>query len=154
MFLSARKIIIVYWSVKDYQFCGITNQDWLFTNGGDGFESQVDWKDPNIIYAMSQYGGLVRFDKKSGENYYIKPYEIGDTAYRFDWDAGLLISKHDNKRLYFGANKLLRTDDQGSTWKEISHDLTRGVPKEMQKLMGQSWSIDQLASKRVQWLTL
>jgi photosystem II stability/assembly factor-like uncharacterized protein len=126
---------------------GITNQDWLFTNGGDGFESQVDWKDPNIIYAMSQNGGLVRFDKKSGENYYIKPYEIGDTAYRFDWDAALLISKHDNKRLYFGANKLLRTDDQGSTWKEISPDLTRGVPKEMQKLMGQSWSIDQLAAK-------
>ena len=46
---------------------GITNNDWLFTNGGDGFESQVDWKDPNIIYALSQNGGLVRFDKKSGE---------------------------------------------------------------------------------------
>jgi hypothetical protein len=35
----------------------------------------------------------------------------------------------------------------GSTWIEISPDLTRGVPKEMQKLMGQSWSIDQLARK-------
>jgi hypothetical protein len=39
------------------------------------------------------------------------------------------------------------SDDQGSTWREISPDLTRGVPKEMQKLMGQSWSIDQLARK-------
>ena len=126
---------------------GILNQDWLFTNGGDGFETQVDWKDPNIIYAQSQNGGLVRFDKRSGENLFIKPQDFTDTAYRFDWDAALLISKYDNKRLYFGGNKLLRTDDQGSTWREISPDLTRGVPAEMQKLMGQSWSIDQLSRK-------
>lgn len=126
---------------------GILNQDWLFTNAGDGFETQVDWNDPNIIYSQSQNGGLVRFDKRSGENLFIKPYDFNDTAYRFDWDAALLISKHDYKRLYFGGNKLLRTDDQGSTWREISPDLTRGVPQEMQKLMGQSWSIDQLARK-------
>ncbi len=126
---------------------GIMNQDWYFTNGGDGFETQVDWKDPNIIYSQSQFGGLVRFDKKSGENLFIQPQDFADTAYRFDWDAGFIISNHDNKRLYFGGNKLLRSDDQGSTWIEISPDLTRGVPKEMQKLMGQSWSIDQLARK-------
>ena len=126
---------------------GILNQDWLFTNGGDGFQTQVDWKDPNIIYAQSQNGGLVRFDKRSGENLYIQPQNFSDSVYRFDWDAALLISKFENKRLYMGCNKLLRTDDQGSTWKEISPDLTRGVPTEMQKLMGQSWSIDQLSRK-------
>ncbi|MBE0539483.1 MAG: glycosyl hydrolase [Ignavibacterium sp.] len=126
---------------------GILNQDWLFTNAGDGFETQVDWKNPDIIYSQSQFGGLVRFDKRSGENLFIQPQDFADTAYRFDWDAGFLLSKHNNKRLYLGGNKLLRSDDQGSTWKEISPDLTRGVPKEMQKLMGQSWSIDQLARK-------
>ena len=126
---------------------GILNQDWLFTNSGDGFETQVDWKDINIIYSQSQNGGLIRFDKRSGENLFIKPQDFVDTAYRFDWDAALLISKHDNKRLYFGGNKHLRTDDQGSTWREISPDLTRGVPQEMQRLMGQSWSIDQFARK-------
>jgi photosystem II stability/assembly factor-like uncharacterized protein len=126
---------------------GITNADWFFTNGGDGFETQVDWKNPNIIYAQSQNGGLVRFDKKSGENLYIKPYDFNDTAYRYDWDAALLISQFDNKRLYFGGNKLFRTDDQGSTWTEISPDLTRGVPQEMDQLMGRSWSIDELAWK-------
>ncbi len=126
---------------------GIMNSDWFFTNGGDGFETQVDWKDPNILYAQSQNGGLVRFDKKSGENLYIKPYEFGDTAYRFDWDAALLISQFDNKRLYFGGNMLFRTDDQGSTWNEISPDLTRGTPQEMEDLMGRSWSMDDLAWK-------
>ena len=126
---------------------GITNQDWYYTCSGDGFQTQVDWKNPNIIYSESQNGGLVRFDKKSGERLYIKPYDFADTAYRFDWDAALLISKYDNKRLYFGGNKLFRTDDQGSTWKIISPDLTRGVPKEMQNLMDRSWSIDDLARK-------
>ncbi|PIE02263.1 MAG: glycosyl hydrolase [Acidobacteria bacterium] len=126
---------------------GITNQDWIFTNSGDGFETQVDWKDPNIIYAQSQYGGLARYDKRSGENLFIKPQDFADSAYRFDWDAALLISRHDHKTLYFGGNKVLKTTDRGSTWQEISPDLTRGVPLELEALMGQSWSIDQLVSK-------
>jgi photosystem II stability/assembly factor-like uncharacterized protein len=127
---------------------GITNADWYFTLGGDGFETQVDWKDPNIVYSQYQFGNLYRYDKKSGERLYIKAYEVGDTSYRFDWDAALLLSSHDNKRLYHGSNKILRTDDMGSTWREFSPDLTRGIPREMHKLMDRSWSIDELASKR------
>ncbi len=127
---------------------GITNADWYFTLGGDGFETQVDWKDPNIVYSQYQFGNLYRYDKKSGERLYIKAYEVGDTSYRFDWDAALLLSSHDNKRLYHGSNKVLRTDDMGSTWTEFSPDLTRGMPQEMHKLMGRSWSMDELASKR------
>jgi photosystem II stability/assembly factor-like uncharacterized protein len=126
---------------------GITNYDWVFTLGGDGFETQADWKDPNTLYAQSQNGGLVRFDKKSGEALFIQPVNNVDSGYRFDWDAPLLISKHNNKRLYFAANKLFRTNDQGNSWELISVDLTRGVPQQMQRLMGKSWSVDELASK-------
>jgi photosystem II stability/assembly factor-like uncharacterized protein len=126
---------------------GITNNDWLFTLGGDGFQTQADWKDPNILYVQSQNGGLARFDKKSGEDLFIQPLNIIDSGYRFDWDAPLQISRHDNKRLYFAANKLFRTNDQGSSWDIISPDLTRGVPQKMQRLMGRSWSIDELAGK-------
>ena len=126
---------------------GITNADWVFTLGGDGFQTQADWKDANILYAQSQNGGLVRYDKKSGEGLFIQPVNPVDSGYRFDWDAPLLISAHDNKRLYFAANKLFRTNNQGNSWDVISHDLTRGVPQKMQKLMGRSWSIDELASK-------
>ena len=115
---------------------GITNQDWVFTIAGDGFQTQVDWRDPNTIYAESQDGGLEKVDKITGEKLDIKPYDLNDTAYRFDWDAALLISEHNNKRLYFGSNKLFRTDDRGNNWKEISPDLTRGVPEHFQKLMG------------------
>lgn len=124
---------------------GISNADWYFTWSGDGFETQVDWQDPNIVYAQSQNGGLVRYDKKSGERLYIQAYEMdNDTAYRFDWDAPLLVSTHDHKRLYHGGNKVLRSDDMGSTWREISPDLTRGMPNKFLPLMGRSWSIDEM----------
>ena len=55
---------------------GITNQDWVFTLAGDGFQTQVDWKDPNIIYAESQNGGLTRVNKITGERLDIKPYDL------------------------------------------------------------------------------
>lgn len=126
---------------------GITNYDWTFTLGGDGFETQADWKDDNILYAQSQNGGLVRYDKKSGEALFIQPVNIVDSGFRFDWDSPLLISSHNNKRVYFAANKVFRTNDQGNSWDVISPDLTRGVPQKMQRLMDRSWSIDELASK-------
>ena len=44
---------------------GIMNQDWFVTTGGDGFQTRVDPTDPNIVYAESQYGGLVRYDRRN-----------------------------------------------------------------------------------------
>jgi hypothetical protein len=52
---------------------GIPNSDWYVTSTGDGFETQVDPTNPDIIYAQSQYGGLVRFDRKSGEYLPFRP---------------------------------------------------------------------------------
>ena len=127
---------------------GITNADWYFTLGGDGFETQVDWTDPNIVYSQWQFGNVTRYDKRTGERLYLRGFEpAGEEAYRFDWDAALLISSHDHKRLYHGGNKVLRSDDRGESWREISPDLTRGVPEELHPLMGRSWSIDELVSK-------
>ncbi|MEP7236344.1 MAG: hypothetical protein ABI685_00700 [Ferruginibacter sp.] len=122
---------------------GIFNSDWYFTSIGDGFESQVDQSNPDIVYAESQYGGLVRYDKKSGEFLDIKPVELeGEAAYRWNWDAPLHISKYDNKRLYFGSNKLFRTDDRGNSWKIISGDLSRQIDRNKLEVMGKVWSVD------------
>jgi len=63
----------------------------------------------------------VRYDKKSGEALDIKPVEgEGEPGLRWNWDAPIIISKHTNTRLYFGANKLFRTDDRGENWIAIS----------------------------------
>ncbi len=122
---------------------GIRNSEWFITNGGDGFESQIDPNNPNIVYAQSQYGGLVRFDKKSGEKVGIKPKaRKGENAYRFNWDAPLVVSKHAPGRLYFAANKVFRSNDYGNTWEVISDDLSQQIDRNTLKVYDRVVSID------------
>lgn len=122
---------------------GITNNDWFITNGGDGFEAQIDPTDPNVVYAQSQYGFLWRFDKRSGERISIKPIEDpGEPALRWNWDAPLLISRHKNTRLYFAANKLFKSEDRGNSWTPISGDLSRQIDRNKLKVMGKTWGMD------------
>ncbi len=117
---------------------GILNSDWFITNGGDGFESQVDPKDPNIVYAQAQYGWLVRYDKQSKEKIGIQPMPgKGEEAYRWNWDAPLVISNHDNKTIYFAANKVFKSTDRGNTWETISPDLTRQLDRNKMEVMGE-----------------
>jgi photosystem II stability/assembly factor-like uncharacterized protein len=128
---------------------GIINTDWFVTVGGDGFQSRVDPTEPNIVYSEWQYGGLIRYDRKSGEAVDIKPQEkSGEPAYRYNWDAPLLISSFDNKRIYFAANKVFRSDDRGNTWKVISPDLSRGVDRNKLPIMGKVWSMDAVAKNQ------
>jgi len=124
---------------------GIVNSDWFVTRGGDGFESQVDPKDPNIIYAQMQYGGLVRYDRRSGESIDIKPREGKGEAYRWNWNSPLIISPHSHTRLYFGANILFRSDDRGNTWKKVSGDLTRQLDRNKLPVMGKIQHPDAVA---------
>ncbi len=127
---------------------GITNADWFVTQGGDGFQSRIDPKDPNIVYAQSQHGVLVRYDKKSGESISIQPQPPSGEAYRWNWNSPLIISPHSNTRLYFAANKLFRSDDRGDTWKTISGDLTRQIDRNNLPVMEKIWSVDAVAKNR------
>lgn len=125
---------------------GITNADWFITHGGDGFESQVDQENPDIVYAQSQYGVLVRYDRKSGEELGIQPKEReGEDAYRWNWDAPLAVSKHKTGRLYFAANKVFRSDDYGHSWDVISDDLTAQINRNKLKVYDRVVSIDAVA---------
>ncbi|NJN42493.1 MAG: glycosyl hydrolase [Flammeovirgaceae bacterium] len=122
---------------------GITNADWFVTNGGDGFESAIDPYNPNIVYAQSQHGGLVRFDKATGETTGIQPKPVkGENSYRWNWDAPLSTSVHKKGRIYFAANKVFRSDDYGSTWAIISNDVTRQLNRNTLPFMGRIWSMD------------
>lgn len=125
---------------------GITNADWYITHGGDGFETAVDPKNPNIVYAQSQYGWLVRYDKQTGEEVFIQPQpKSGEDAYRWNWDAPLIISPHNNHTLYFAANKLFKSTNQGDSWEVISADLTQQIDRNKLKVMDKSWSKDAIA---------
>ncbi|GIR20985.1 MAG: hypothetical protein CM15mP36_01920 [Flavobacteriales bacterium] len=125
---------------------GISNQDWFITHGGDGFESQIDPENPNIVYAQSQYGWLVRYDKLSGEEVGIKPIaRKGELDYKWNWDAPLAVSHHKSGRLYFAANKVFRSDDYGNSWDVISDDLSRKIDRNKLKVYDRVLSIDAVA---------
>jgi photosystem II stability/assembly factor-like uncharacterized protein len=125
---------------------GIFNEDWIYTNGGDGFESQIDPTNPNIVYAQSQYGFLVRFDKQSGEKLGIQPQPgVDEDPYRWNWDSPLLISPHSPTRLYFAANRLFRSDDRGDSWRTVSPDLTRHIDRNSLPVMGKIWGPEAVA---------
>jgi len=128
---------------------GIINADWFVTNGGDGFRSAVDPLDPNIIYAESQNGGLVRFDKRTGENVDIPPIEgKNDESQRYNWDSPFIISPHSNTRLYFAGHKLFKSDNRGDDWKVISPDLTRRLDRNLLPVMGKIQSPDAIAKNQ------
>jgi len=125
---------------------GITNADWFVTAGGDGFESRVDPQDPDTVYSESQYGGLVRYDRRTGESVGIQPQPgIGEPPLRWNWDSALMISPHSHTRVYFAANRLFRSDDRGDSWKAISGDLTRQVDRNSLAVMGKVWGPDAVA---------
>jgi hypothetical protein len=109
----------------------------------------VDPKDPNTVYSQWQYGGLVRYNRKTGEAFDIKPQEIGnEPAFRFNWDAPIVLSSHDNSTLYFAAQKLFKSTDKGSSWKIISPDLSRGLDRNNLTIMGKVWSMDAVAKNQ------
>lgn len=125
---------------------GITNADWYVVNGGDGFHARFDPVDSNIVYATSQYGGLVRYDRRTGERIGLQPKEgKGEPPLRWNWDSPLLISPHAPARLYFAANRLFRSDDRGESWRAISPDLTRQIDRDSLPVMGRVWGPEAIA---------
>ncbi|HVS36378.1 MAG TPA: hypothetical protein VMS17_12500 [Gemmataceae bacterium] len=111
---------------------GIRLSDWFDVGGGEAGFTIPDPADPNIVYA-GEYGGFIsRYDHRTrqAKNVSIYPYDTSgfggeDLRYRFQWTAPILISPHDPKVIYHGANVLFQSSDGGETWKPISGDLTR-----------------------------
>ncbi|MDJ0710823.1 MAG: hypothetical protein QNJ14_10550 [Woeseiaceae bacterium] len=122
---------------------GIRNSDWFVTMFGDGHQSAVDPTNPDIIYAQWQQGNLTRFDRRTGERIYIKPQaREGEPPDRYNWDAPILISPHDSKTLYFGTQRVWKSENYGDSWTPISGDLTRNENRVRQPVMDRTWSYD------------
>ena len=133
-------------AVRNTSVEGITNSDWWITLGGDGFDPAIDPTNPDIVYSQYQYGGLARVDRQTREKVYITPQPSeNENDYRWNWNSPLLISPHNHKRLYYGAEKLFRSDDQGESWVAVSDDLSRGIDRNALEVMDRVWSVDAIA---------
>ena len=121
---------------------GILNRDWKKVLGADGHQSAIEPGNPDITYGEFQQGTLFRIDHKTGESVYIQPQAgEGEPYERFNWDAPILVSPHDPKRIYVASYRVWRSDNRGDDWTAISGDLTKGLERIKQPIMGglQSW---------------
>ncbi|MCC7052626.1 MAG: hypothetical protein IT355_05125 [Gemmatimonadaceae bacterium] len=125
---------------------GVANSEWQMVVFGDGFSVQVDPTDPNTVYGEWQNGGLVRHDRRTGENTGIQPQvSPGEAPNRWYWDSPLLLSPHNPKRIYYGSQRLWRSDDRGESWVMKSGDLTRNIDRSQLRLLGRQQSVDAVA---------
>lgn len=124
---------------------GVRNEDWYFPMGADGYGVQIDPTDPDILYLMTQQGNLYRTHRRSEESIRVQPQpEPGDPPERWNWDSPILISPHDTERLYFGSQRLWRSDDRGDSWTAVSADLTTNTNRYELPYMGRVWALDAL----------
>ncbi len=124
---------------------GIRNQDWYVPLGADGYGVAFDPRDPDLLYLMFQEGMLFRRDRRNDEALLIRPQPAeGDAPERWNWDSPLLVSPHRPDRIYYGSQRVWRSDDRGDSWTPISGDLTDGRNRYEQKFFGRVWSVDAL----------
>jgi len=104
----------------------ITDDQLVRVSGGDGFWAAVDPIQPEIVYGESQYGGLMRKDKRTGKSESARPGSRSTRdKYRFNWNTPYFISVHPPHSLYIGGNYIFKSSDKGDNWEEISKDLSK-----------------------------
>lgn len=124
---------------------GLSNREWFFLLGGDGFKPAADPENPDIVYCQWQYGNLNRYDRKSGETLDIQPAAEAGEALKWNWNSPVIISPHDHERLYYACQFVYRSDDRGHSWTKISPDLSAGIDRNRLEVMGRVWSVDAVA---------
>jgi photosystem II stability/assembly factor-like uncharacterized protein len=108
---------------------GIPNRLWQSLSGGDGFWAFADPKDTDVIYDEIQGGNLFRIRRSTLESKDIKPApQQGEPKFRFNWNTPIHLSPTQPGTLYYGAQFLFRSRDQGESWERISPDLTTNDP--------------------------
>jgi photosystem II stability/assembly factor-like uncharacterized protein len=136
-----------------YSASGIVNDDWFRVGGGDGFFNVIDTVDHRTIYSSSQYLGLNRVNLNTLESASIRPApkegegpklgnwgapnpRVGKKITPAGWNAPVIVSPHDNNRLYAAMKVLYTSADRGQTWQALT-DPTSGVDRRTLSIMGQ-----------------
>ncbi|WP_420577640.1 VPS10 domain-containing protein [Ekhidna sp.] len=98
--------------------------------GGDGMQVAVDTRDNKTVYTGYQFGNYFRINTETGERKYITPrHQLGDAPYRWNWEAPIALSSHNQDIVYFGSNRFHRSMDMGENFETLSGDLTNGGKK-------------------------
>lgn len=99
--------------------------DWQHILGGDGFYVNIDPTDPNTIYASSQWGQL---GKASTGSVAFMPALEGipsRNVQKRNWSTPIILDLSNPQRLYYGTDRIHRSEDGADTWTAISPPMPR-----------------------------
>jgi photosystem II stability/assembly factor-like uncharacterized protein len=109
----------------------IVQRDWYDVFQGECGFVIADPRDPDIVYGSSE-NAIGRFNKHTMQWQVIPVWPIDasghaakDLEHRFNWTSPLSMSPFDPSTLYYGMERLYRTNNGGGSWSAISPDLTR-----------------------------
>ncbi len=111
---------------------GISERHWTYSAGGESAFLAFDPDDPGIVLGGSYLGTIEVLDTRAKASTNIMAAIIQylardarDMKYRYNWNAPIIWSQHEPNTYYHAAQVLLKTQDMGNSWKEVSPDLTR-----------------------------
>ena len=112
-------------------------QDWFSVGGAESGHISVHPHpdSAHIVWAGNYIGQIDRGNLETGHfrNMILYP-QMGDgvapreARYRFQWNAPILISRHDPQVVYHASQYVHRTTNGGMSWETISPDLTTDDP--------------------------
>ncbi len=122
---------------------GIKNFFWDNIWSGDGFDMSPDPQDANWVYAMSQMGGLGRYNVATGEQTSLQPPGLdAKKRLRFNWNAAFAQAPDDAATIYYGSQFVHKSTNKGNTWQIISPDLTTNNPAQQKQDENGGLSLD------------
>ena len=108
----------------------ITYRDWAPTGAFEFCYIVPDPANPNYVYAGGWYGTVLRYDKTTGQIVHLL---VRTSKYRTAQMAPIAFSPQDPHALYAGAQYVLKSNDGGFSWQEVSPDLTLKADTEKKK---------------------
>jgi photosystem II stability/assembly factor-like uncharacterized protein len=108
----------------------ITYRDWAPTGAFEFCYIVPDPANPNYVYAGGWYGTVLRYDKTTGQIVHLL---VRTPKYRTAQMAPIAFSPQDPHALFAGAQYVLRSNDGGFSWQEVSPDLTQKAEAEKKK---------------------
>ena len=114
--------------------------DWTSSAGGESAFLAFNPDDPRYVMGGSYEGTIDLLDTKTKTSYNVMAAPIQylsmdakDMKYRYNWNAPIIWSKHEPGTFYHGSQLLLKTNDMGKSWTEVSPDLTRNEKEKQGK---------------------
>ena len=109
--------------------------DFEYAPGGEGSNHVIDPRNSNLVYSAGFYGTLFKSDltkkrREQSKTIMPKTYD-NEPKLRGQWLAPFILSPHNPDIVYHGMQYLFRSRDKGSTWEQISPDLTYNDPEKL-----------------------